>query len=69
MPWRWMAFELLETGRCSTFSDVWSFGVTIWEIFSLGEVPYAGLEWDSGFISELKSGLRLLPPINSTSDM
>ena len=43
LPWRWMAPELLKyTGKLNFTekSDVWSFGVTIYEVYSLGYQPY-----------------------------
>jgi len=57
-----MALESLKYLSFSTSSDVWSFGVTIWEIFSLGEVPYPGYTWNLQFIEELEIGLRMSRP-------
>jgi len=37
----------LEYGICSTKSDVWSFGISIWEMFSYGKLPYAEASNDS----------------------
>lgn len=39
-----------------------SIGILLWEIFSLGEVPYPGLSWDIHFVQQLCNGLRLNKP-------
>lgn len=39
-PLKWYAPESYNYGNFSHKSDVWSFGVTIWEMYSFGEVPY-----------------------------
>uniref|UniRef100_A0A915PPY8 Tyrosine-protein kinase n=1 Tax=Setaria digitata TaxID=48799 RepID=A0A915PPY8_9BILA len=44
VPIRWLAPETLKQGRFSSKTDVWSFGITIWEIYSGGQEPYAEIQ-------------------------
>ncbi|XP_012511183.1 PREDICTED: non-receptor tyrosine-protein kinase TNK1 isoform X2 [Propithecus coquereli] len=41
IPYAWCAPESLRQGAFSSASDVWMFGVTLWEMFSRGEEPWA----------------------------
>ena len=42
LPVKWMAIESLEEQKYSEASDVWSFGITAWEVFTMGLTPYKG---------------------------
>jgi len=57
-----MAIESLRDSQLSCQSDIWSFGVTMWEIYTMGEIPYAGLCWSHDFIKSLVDGQRLQCP-------
>ena len=43
VPVRWMAPESLRVGKYTSASDVWSQGVVLWELFSMGFKPYPGI--------------------------
>lgn len=49
MPVRWMSPEALRDGRYTNKSDVWSYGVVMYEMMTLGAQPYAGLGNDMVF--------------------
>ncbi|XP_052081048.1 hepatocyte growth factor receptor-like isoform X4 [Mytilus californianus] len=58
LPVKWMAPESLENGTYSTKSDVWSFGVVMWELMTRGSAPYCDVNnWDMH--KYLHSGRRL----------
>lgn len=61
LPVRWMALESLQDYSYTSESDVWSFGVVLWEIETGGKVPYAALGGQE-IVKLLKTGERLPKP-------
>ena len=61
LPIRWMATECFN-GKFSEKSDVWAFGVTMWEMFTLAkDVPYPHLSDEEVIHNALKREYRLFP--------
>ncbi|XP_072757022.1 proto-oncogene tyrosine-protein kinase ROS-like [Anoplolepis gracilipes] len=63
LPVRWMAPESLVDGIFTSQSDVWAFGVLMWEIMSLGEQPYPAKSNDQ-VLEYVRSGGKLPKPLN-----
>uniref|UniRef100_A0A8C5G7Q7 receptor protein-tyrosine kinase n=1 Tax=Gouania willdenowi TaxID=441366 RepID=A0A8C5G7Q7_GOUWI len=61
MPVKWIAIESLADRVYTTKSDVWSFGVTMWEVATRGQTPYPGVE-NSEIYDYLRQGNRLKQP-------
>ncbi|KAH3762178.1 tyrosine-protein kinase fes fps [Pelomyxa schiedti] len=59
---RWAAIETLNSGICTSASDVWSLGVAIWELLTNGQVPFIGLP-EAHIRGLINAGERLaIPP-------
>uniref|UniRef100_A0AAQ5XVL9 Protein tyrosine kinase 7 (inactive) n=1 Tax=Amphiprion ocellaris TaxID=80972 RepID=A0AAQ5XVL9_AMPOC len=60
IPLRWLPTESVFEDDFSTKSDVWAFGVLMWEVFSHGEMPYSKLN-DDEVLEGLQTGKLKLP--------
>lgn len=63
LPVRWMAPESLKDNLYTSASDVWSFGVVVWEIVTFSAYPYQGLS-NEEVINRVMQGLTMSRPEN-----
>ena len=63
LPIRWMAPESINPGLFSSKSDVWSYGIVLWEIATLADFPYDEIR-DENIEKAVKNGKRLVLPVN-----
>ncbi|XP_065223750.1 plexin-A2-like [Planococcus citri] len=69
LPLKWMAPEALIHGLYSTQSDVWSYGILLWEIYTSGGIPYPTVLQMEELFQALRSGYRMGKPPNCCDQM
>jgi len=67
VPLKWMAPEAIFDRVYTYQSDVWSFGVLLWEVLSFGESPFPNCPADT-FMTNLRSGQKLNRPFGCPQD-
>ncbi|XP_029920801.1 tyrosine-protein kinase Fer isoform X2 [Myripristis murdjan] len=68
IPIKWTAPEALNYGRYSSESDVWSYGILLWETFSLGVCPYPGMT-NQQAREQVEKGYRMSCPQRCPDDV
>ncbi|CAD5231045.1 unnamed protein product [Bursaphelenchus okinawaensis] len=53
LPVRWLPPECVNSGKFTTMSDIWAFGVLLYEIFSFGDTPYGDLSNNEALVAVL----------------
>jgi len=61
IPVKWTAPEALNYFKYTTLSDIWSFGILLWETFSYGNTPYPGLN-NRETRDKVETGYRMSSP-------
>nr|XP_056708261.1 platelet-derived growth factor receptor beta [Euleptes europaea] len=69
LPLKWMAPESIFNNLYTTLSDVWSFGILLWEIFTLGGTPYPELPMNEQFYNAIKHGYRMAKPTHASNEI
>uniref|UniRef100_A0A3Q1IJ69 receptor protein-tyrosine kinase n=1 Tax=Anabas testudineus TaxID=64144 RepID=A0A3Q1IJ69_ANATE len=69
LPVKWMAPESIFQCVYTVQSDVWSYGVLLWEIFSLGKSPYPNVAVDTNFYKMIKVGRHMSQPDFAPAEM
>uniref|UniRef100_A0A1I8MMD5 Protein tyrosine kinase n=1 Tax=Musca domestica TaxID=7370 RepID=A0A1I8MMD5_MUSDO len=69
LPIKWLALESLSDHIFSTYTDVWSFGIVLWELFSLAKVPYPEIDANQSLYLKLKDGYRMDKPPYANDDL
>ncbi|ESO98472.1 hypothetical protein LOTGIDRAFT_54120, partial [Lottia gigantea] len=68
LPYKWMPLETIFDQIFTMKSDVWSFGIVLWEIVTLGGCPYPGIPNEDLF-KLLKDGYRMEKPENCGNEL
>eukprot|EP01119_Soliformovum_irregulare_P018086 TRINITY_DN5484_c0_g1_i1.p1 TRINITY_DN5484_c0_g1~~TRINITY_DN5484_c0_g1_i1.p1 ORF type:complete len:659 (-),score=199.30 TRINITY_DN5484_c0_g1_i1:45-1919(-) len=68
IPVKWTAPEALQYGKFSSSSDVWSFGVTMWEILTRGKEPWHSLS-NQEATAKIQDGFQLEKPREVEDDI
>ncbi|XP_018886547.1 ephrin type-A receptor 1 isoform X5 [Gorilla gorilla gorilla] len=63
IPIRWTAPEAIAHRIFTTASDVWSFGIVMWEVLSFGDKPYGEMS-NQEVMKSIEDGYRLPPPVD-----
>ncbi|XP_029956304.1 macrophage colony-stimulating factor 1 receptor 2-like isoform X1 [Salarias fasciatus] len=69
LPVKWMSPESIFQCVYTVQSDVWSYGVLLWEIFSLGRSPYPNVAVDTNFYKMIKDGRHMEQPDYAPAEM
>lgn len=68
LPVRWMSPESVIYGRFTLESDIWSYGVVLWEIYSYGKQPYYG-HTNEEVVKLILEGIMLIPSQDTPSSI
>ncbi|VDP32144.1 unnamed protein product [Schistosoma curassoni] len=67
-PVKWLALEALIERKYTMATDVWSVGITLWELITRGQQPYASIDAFE-MTAVLRTGYRLKKPHNCPDDL
>ena len=68
VPVKWMAIESLVDNMYTSKSDVWSYGILLWELVTLASTPYPGVTPERLF-QLLQTGYRMEKPTKCSQDL